>query len=101
MHLYLEIAAAGMAMVPLVAVFMAWRRSHDRGMAMALLAFLIFEARLISMVLIHTVVAADHTVEELTEFVGDLAVIAAFAAAFLYGARWRRGSDAGGTTGDT
>lgn len=94
LHLYLEVAAAAVAVFPFAAVFFAWRRSHDRRMALAVAAFAIFEVRLISMILIHTVVAVDHIAEELIEFVGDLAVIAAFAAAFLYGTRWTRAPEA-------
>ncbi len=94
MHLYLEVLAAGVAVVPLAAVFLAWRRTRDSRMALAFAAFAIFEARLVGMVLIHTVIGVDHTVEEMIEFVGDLSVIVALAAAFLYGTRWKRGTNA-------
>jgi hypothetical protein len=89
LHLYLEVAAAAVAVVPLSAVYLAWRRTRDARMGLAVAAFAIFEARLVSMVLIHTLLAVDHLVEELVEFVGDLLVIIAFASAFLYGTRWR------------
>jgi hypothetical protein len=56
-----------------------------------LTAFIILEARLLGLVLIHTLVAVDHYVEEVLDFGGDLAVVTAFAMAFLYGTRWSFG----------
>jgi hypothetical protein len=88
LHIALEVFAAGIAAVPIFAIARAARRTGSRRLWYALAAFLILEARLISMILIHTVIAVPHSVEELLDFGGDLAVIAAFTAAFLYGTRW-------------
>ena len=88
LHLAFEIFAAAFAVVPIVALFRAWRRSGSPRLKWALAAFLILEVRLISMILIHTVLPVSHDVEEMLDFGGDLAVIAAFAAAFLIGTRW-------------
>ena len=88
MHVTLEIFAAGFALMPIFAIARALRRGDSPRLRFALLAFLILEARLISMILIHTVFTVGHDVEEFLDFGGDLAVIAAFAAAFLYGTRW-------------
>jgi hypothetical protein len=88
MHLMLEVFAASVAVVPIAALVLAWRRTKSRRMLLALAAFAILEARLIAMILIHTVVPVDHGVEELLDFGGDLAVIVAFAWAFLTGMRW-------------
>lgn len=83
MHLMLEVFAAALAVVPMAALFLAWRRARSARLALALAAFAVLEVRLVAMVLIHTVVWVDHPTEELIGFGGDLAVIAAFAAAFL------------------
>jgi hypothetical protein len=87
-HVSLEIFAAAFALMPIYAIARAAKRGDSPRLRFALLAFLILEARLISMILIHTVLPVDHGVEELLDFGGDLAVICAFAAAFLYGTRW-------------
>lgn len=87
-HLALEIFAAAFAVVPILAIARAARRGGSPRLKGALAAFLILEARLISMILIHTVAPVGHDLEELLDFSGDLAVIAAFATAFLYGTRW-------------
>jgi hypothetical protein len=88
MHVSLEIFAAAFALMPIYAIARAVRRGSSPRLRFALVAFLILEARLICMILIHTVLTVDHGVEELLDFGGDLAVICAFAAAFLYGTRW-------------
>jgi len=87
-HLALEIFAAAFAVVPILAIARAVQRGGSPRLKWALAAFLILEARLIFMILIHTVATVGHDVEELLDFGGDLAVITAFAMAFLYGARW-------------
>ena len=94
MHLMLEVFAAAVAIVPLIAVGLGWRRTHSRRLLLAFVAFVVLEVRLIAMILIHTVVPVDHSIEELLDFGGDLAVIVVFAWAFLSGARWlpERGS---------
>jgi hypothetical protein len=88
MHLMLEVFAASIAVVPIAALLLAFRRTRSSRVLLALIAFAVLEARLISMILIHTVLPVDHSVEELIDFGGDLAVIVAFAWAFLTGLRW-------------
>ena len=88
MHVMLEIFAAAFAVVPLIALFLSYRRQHSPRILLALVAFAVLEVRLVAMVFIHTVATVDHTTEELLDFGGDLAVIVAFGAAFLYGTRW-------------
>ncbi len=90
MHLMLEVFAAAFALVPLTALFMGWRRTGSARLALAMAAFAVLEVRLVAMILVHTVVWVDHPTEELIEFGGDLAVIAAFAAAFLKDGRLLR-----------
>ncbi len=88
MHVLLEIASALLAIIPMVAVGCAFRRTKSPRLALALLAFGILEARMISMVVIHTLIDVDHSIEEMIEFGGDLATLAGFSVAFLYGTRW-------------
>jgi hypothetical protein len=87
MHIVLEIASALLAIVPIVAVGYAYRGTKSPRLALALVAFGILEVRLISMLVIHTVIEVDHFVEEMLEFGGDLAVLATFSMAFLHGTR--------------
>jgi len=91
MHIGLEIAGALIALVPIVGIARAYRDAHSRRLALALIAFIILEVRLLGLVLLHTVIATDHYFEEILDFGGDLAVITAFAMAFLYGTRWSFG----------
>jgi hypothetical protein len=87
-HVLLEILSGIICTIPLAAVCLGWWRTRSPRLAMAAVAFAVLEARLFGMVLIHTLVQVDHTVEELLDWGGDLAVIMAFATAFLYGTRW-------------
>jgi len=91
MHIAMEIGGALIALVPIVGIARAYRDAHSRRLALALTAFIILEARLLGLVLLHTLVAVDHYFEEVLDFGGDLAVITAFAMAFLYGTRWSFG----------
>jgi len=88
MHVILEIASALLAIVPIAAVGRAYRGTKSRRLALALVAFGILEVRLLSTVLLHTFLEADHFTEEMLEFSGDLAVLAFFSMAFLHGTRW-------------
>lgn len=88
MHLFLEVMSAVIAIIPLTALVRAYRQTPSPRIALALLAFAILEVRLLSMIAIHTVLLVDHFTEELIEFGGDFAVIAAFGLAFLHGTRW-------------
>ena len=88
LHLGLEIFAAALGVVPIAALFLAWRRSRAKRLALGLTAFAVLEARLVAMILMHTFIILPHATEELVEFSADLAVILAFSAAFLYGVRW-------------
>ncbi len=88
MHVLLDVAAAVIAIIPILAVSLAYRRSHSRRLALALVAIIALEVRAVSMVLIRTLFEVDHFVEEMLEFAGDLAVMVAFAFAFLYGTGW-------------
>jgi hypothetical protein len=88
MHVILEILSGVICLLPLTAVGLGWWRTRSPRLGMAFVAFGVLEARLFGMVLIHTLVTVDHYVEELLDFGGDLAVIVAFATAFLYGSRW-------------
>ena len=90
MHLYLEVIGAGIGMIPLTALAMSYLRNRSPRIALALLGFVALEVRFITMIAIHTVVVVDHGTEELVDFGGDLAIMAAFAAAFLIGSRWLR-----------
>jgi hypothetical protein len=88
MHLLLEVAGAIIGVIPLTALALAYRRSGGVRLGLAFLAFVVLEVRFITMIAIHTVGVVDHPTEELLDFGGDLAVMAAFATAFLYGTRW-------------
>ena len=88
LHVLLEVLSGIICAIPLAAVSLGWWRTRSPRMAMATVAFAVLEARLFGMVLIHTLVQVDHYVEEMLDFGGDLAVIMAFATAFLYGTRW-------------
>lgn len=88
MHVMLEILAAGIAVVPIIGIANAVRRGASRRLVFALVAFVVLEARLLVMVAVHTFISIDHGTEDLLDFAGDLAVIVAFASAFLYGTRW-------------
>lgn len=88
MHVLIEILSGVICLLPLTAVGLGWWRTRSPRLGMAFVAFGVLEARLFGMVLIHTLVTVDHFVEELLDFGGDLAVIVAFATAFLYGSRW-------------
>ena len=91
MHVYLEVASALLVLIPLSAIGYAYRGTRSRRLALAFAAFAILEARLASLVVIHTVVTVDHFIEEMLDFGGDLAVMTAFALSFLYGIRWSLG----------
>lgn len=91
MHVYLEVASAVLVVIPLAAIACAYRGTKSRRLALAFAAFAILEARLVSLVVIHTFAAVDHFVEEMLDFGGDLAVMTAFALSFLYGIRWSFG----------
>ena len=91
MHIALEIGSALIVLLPIVGIARAYRGTHSRRLALALTAFIILEARLLGLVLLHTVIATDHYFEEVLDFGGDLAVVTAFAMAFLYGTRWSFG----------
>ncbi len=43
---------------------------------------------MLAVLLIHIALPIDHATEELLDFGGDLTVMSAFAAAFLWGAKW-------------
>ncbi len=88
LHLGLEIFAAALGVVPMTALFLAWRRTRAKRLALGLSAFVVLETRLVAMVLMHTFIILPHPTEEFVEFTADLAVILAFSAAFLYGVRW-------------
>ena len=88
MHVVLEVVSALLAILPIVAIATAYRQTPSPRLALALLAFAALEVRLVTMVLVHTVIPVDHGLEEALDFGGDLAVVIAFALAFLYGTRW-------------
>ena len=88
MHLGLEIAVAGLVLVPLVAVALAYRRTRTPRLGFALLAFIALEARVLALLVIHSYIPLEHFWEEMISFGGDLAVITCFTAAFLHGTRW-------------
>ncbi len=91
MHIYLEVASAVLVVIPLAAIAYAYRGTKSRRLALAFAAFAILEARLVGLLVIHTVVSVDHFIEEILDFGGDLAVMTAFALSFLYGIWWSLG----------
>lgn len=88
MHIYLEIAAAVLVIIPLFAVGRAYRETRSPRLLFAFAAFSILELRFAFLVAVHSVVVVSHFTEETFEFVTDLIAIALFAAAFLYAMRW-------------
>lgn len=88
MHIYLEIAAAILVIVPLFAVGRAYRRARSPRLLFAFAGFSLLELRFAFLVAVHSFVLVDHFFEELFEFLADLFAIALFAAAFLYATRW-------------
>lgn len=88
MHIYFEIAAAFLVMVPLLALGRAYRETRSPRLLLAFAAFSILEVRFAFLVAVHTLVSLDHFWEENVEFLADLIAIALFAAAFLYAMRW-------------
>jgi hypothetical protein len=88
MHVLLEAAAAVLAVIPVAALSMAYRRTRSPRLILALLAFIALEVRSASLVVIHTLIGIDHSSEEMLDFAGDLAVMTIFAVAFLYGTGW-------------
>ena len=87
-HVYLEVAAAVLVIIPLFAVGRACRRTPSPRLLFALAAFSILEVRFAALVAMHTLISVDHVFHETFEFLTDLIVIALFAAAFLYATRW-------------
>jgi hypothetical protein len=88
MHIYLEIAAAVLVIVPLFALGRAYREARSPRLLFAFAAFAVLELRFASLVALHSVISVDHFFEEIFEFLADLIAIALFAAAFLYAMRW-------------
>lgn len=91
MHVLLELASAVLVIIPLYAIAKAYHETPSPRLAFAYIAFSVLEFRFLALFLIHTVVSADHYVEELLDFGGDLASMIAFAGAFLHGTRWYPG----------
>ncbi len=91
MHVLLEASAAVLAIIPVVALTLAHRRTKSTRLALALLGFVALEVRTVSLVVIHTLVGVDHSSEEMFDFMGDLAVMTIFAIAFLCGTGWWAG----------
>lgn len=88
MHILLELAAALVATIPLYATARAYYEGGSARLVLAFAAFAVLEVRSLAMLLIHVALPIDHATEELLDFGGDLVVMCAFAAAFLWGTRW-------------
>jgi ABC-type amino acid transport system permease subunit len=88
MHILLELAAALIATIPLYATARAYYERGSPRLVLAFAAFAVLEVRLLAVLLIHIALPIDHSTEELLDFGGDLIVMSAFAAAFLWGANW-------------
>jgi hypothetical protein len=88
MHIYLEIAAAVLVIVPLFAVARAYRGTRSPRLLFAFAAFAFLEVMFAFLVTVHSVVSVNHFIEETFEFLTDLMAIAMFAAAFMYAMRW-------------
>jgi ABC-type amino acid transport system permease subunit len=88
MHILLELAAALVATIPLYATARAYYEGGSTRLVLAFAAFSVLEVRFLAVLLIHVAIPIDHPTEELLDFGGDLIVMSAFAAAFLWGARW-------------
>lgn len=88
MHILLELAAALIATIPLYATARAYYNRSSPRLLLAFAAFSVLEVRLLAVLLIHLAIPIDHATEELLDFGGDLVVMSAFAAAFLWGANW-------------
>ena len=88
MHILLELAAALIATIPLYATARAYYKGNSPRLLLAFSAFSVLEVRLLAVLLIHLALPIDHATEELLDFGGDLVVMSAFAAAFLWGTKW-------------
>ena len=88
MHILLELAAALIATIPLYATARAYYQHGSPRLMLAFAAFSVLEVRLLAVLLVHLALPIDHSTEELLDFGGDLVVMSAFAAAFLWGAKW-------------
>lgn len=88
MHLTLEIVAAILIVLPLVALALGYRRTKSPRLLLAFIAFGILQARVLTMISMHMLQIWDHELEETVNFVGDLAAIGMFALAFLAPTRW-------------
>jgi hypothetical protein len=87
-NVLVEVVSAGLTIIPLIAIARAFIRSRSPRLGLALAAFFLLEVRMVALILVHTVIPMDHTVEETIEFFGDFAVMSTFAATFLYGMGW-------------
>jgi ABC-type amino acid transport system permease subunit len=88
MHIVLELVAALIALIPLYATARAYYEGGSPRLVLAFAAFSVLEVRLLAVLLIHLALPIDHATEELLDFGGDLVVMSAFAAAFLWGSKW-------------
>jgi uncharacterized membrane protein len=94
-------ASGVVALVPIVALSLAYRRTKSRRIALALVAFTAFLIRGVVIAAIHFGTSMDHATEHLIEFGSDALIITLFALAFLHGSvrpfergRHRRQQDA-------
>ncbi|HYY47458.1 MAG TPA: hypothetical protein VFA17_02090 [Thermoplasmata archaeon] len=95
MHILLEVATAGLVVIPLFAVGRAYRETHSPRLLLAFAAFGIFGLRSALILAVHSFFFIDHGLEETIDFLTDLIAIGLFAAAFLVSTRWSRdGTDA-------